>query len=219
MTLALFDLDNTLLAGDSDHAWGEFLAEKGHVNSEAYARANDRFFVDYQAGTLDINAYCQFVFAVLARNTPDTLAQWHTEFMQERIEPMLLPKAQALLEKHRRLGHTLVIITATNQFVAGPIAKRLGVEHLIATQPEQDANGHYSGQVLGIPCFQEGKIIRLEAWLKDHDDNLDGSWFYSDSRNDLPLLERVTYPVAVDADSILANIADERGWQQLSLRD
>ena len=219
MTLALFDLDNTLLAGDSDHAWGEFLAEKGHVDADAYARANDRFFADYQAGTLDINAFCQFVFAVLACNTPATLAQWHAEFMRERIEPMLLPKAQALLERHRQLGHTLVIITATNQFVTGPIAKRLGVEHLIATQPEQDANGNYTGQVLGVPCFQEGKITRLEAWLKDHDDSLDGSWFYSDSRNDLPLLERVTHPIAVDADPILASIADERGWQQLSLRD
>lgn len=219
MTLALFDLDNTLLAGDSDHAWGEFLAEKGHVDADAYARANDRFFADYQAGTLDINAFCQFVFAVLARNTPVTLTQWHAEFMRERIEPMLLPKAQALLEKHRQFGHTLVIITATNQFVTGPIAKRLGVEHLIATQPEQDANGHYTGQVLGVPCFQEGKITRLEAWLKDHDDSLDGSWFYSDSRNDLPLLERVTHPIAVDADPILSGIADERGWQQLSLRD
>ena len=219
MTLALFDLDNTLLAGDSDHAWGEFLAEKGHVDADAYARANDRFFADYQAGTLDINAFCQFVFGVLARNTPATLAQWHAEFMRERIEPMLLPKAQALLERHRRLGHTLVIITATNQFVTGPIAKRLGVEHLIATQPEQDANGNYTGQVLGVPCFQEGKITRLEAWLKDHDDSLDGSWFYSDSRNDLPLLERVTHLIAVDADPILASIADERGWQQLSLRD
>lgn len=219
MTLALFDLDNTLLAGDSDHAWGEFLAEKGHVDAEAYAHANDRFFADYQAGTLNINAFCQFVFAVLARNTSDTLAQWHAEFMRERIEPMLLPKAQALLEKHRQLGHTLVIITATNQFVTGPIAQRLGVEHLIATQPEQDANGQYTGQVLGVPCFQEGKITRLEAWLKDHDDSLNGSWFYSDSRNDLPLLERVTHPVAVDADPILSGIADERGWQQLSLRD
>ncbi len=219
MTLALFDLDNTLLAGDSDHAWGEFLAEKGHVDAEAYARANDLFFADYQAGTLDINAFCQFVFAVLARNTTATLAQWHAEFMRERIEPMLLPKAQALLEKHRQLGHTLVIITATNQFVTGPIAKRLGVEHLIATQPEQDAKGDYTGQVLGVPCFQEGKITRLKAWLKDHDDSLDGSWFYSDSRNDLPLLECVTHPVAVDADPILSAIADERGWQQLSLRD
>lgn len=219
MTLALFDLDNTLLAGDSDHAWGEFLAEKGHVDAEAYARANDLFFADYQAGTLDINAFCQFVFAVLARNTAATLAQWHAEFMRERIEPMLLPKAQALLEKHRQLGHTLVIITATNQFVTGPIAKRLGVEHLIATQPEQDAKGDYTGQVLGVPCFQEGKITRLKAWLKDHDDSLDGSWFYSDSRNDLPLLECVTHPVAVDADPILSAIADERGWQQLSLRD
>ncbi|MEO6698893.1 MAG: HAD family hydrolase [Paraperlucidibaca sp.] len=219
MTLALFDLDNTLLAGDSDHAWGEFLVEKGHVDAAAYAHANDGFFADYQAGTLDIHAFCQFVFAVLASNTAETLAQWHVEFMRERIEPMLLPKALALLAKHRQLGHTLVIITATNRFVTGPIAQRLGVEHLIATEPEQDAHGQYTGRVHGVPCFQEGKIRRLQAWLQDHHDSLDGAWFYSDSRNDLPLLERVTHPVAVDADKVLSDIADERGWQQLSLRD
>lgn len=219
MTLALFDLDNTLLAGDSDHAWGEFLAEKGHVDADAYARANDRFFADYQAGTLDITEFCQFVFAVLARNTPETLAQWHAQFMTERIEPMLLPKAQALLEHHRQLGHTLVIITATNRFVTRPIAQRLGVEHLIATEPEQDARGHYTGQLSGVACFQAGKITRLEQWLIDHDDRLDDAWFYSDSRNDLPLLERVAHPVAVDADPVLSRLADERGWPQLSLRD
>jgi HAD superfamily hydrolase (TIGR01490 family) len=219
MTLALFDLDNTLLAGDSDHAWGEFLAEKGHVDADAYAQANNRFFIDYQAGTLDIRAFCEFAFAVLAVNTPETLAQWHVEFMRERIESMLLPKALALLAKHRELGHTLVIITATNRFVTGPIAQRLGVEHLIATEPEHDAHGNYTGRLSGVPCFQEGKIIRLKAWLQDHQDSLEGSWFYSDSRNDLPLLECVTHPVAVDADQVLSDIAAERGWQQLSLRD
>lgn len=219
MTLALFDLDNTLLAGDSDHAWGEFLAEKGHVDAAAYARANDGFFADYQAGTLDIRVFCEFVFAVLARNTPATLAQWHAEFMRERVEPMLLPKAQALLDKHRALGHTLVIITATNRFVTAPIAQRLGVEHLIATEPEQDARGHYTGRLHGTPCFQAGKITRLKAWINAHQGCLDEAWFYSDSRNDLPLLECVAHPVAVDADAVLSRIADERGWQQLSLRD
>ena len=219
MTLALFDLDNTLLAGDSDHAWGQFLAAKGHVDADVYARANDRFFADYQAGTLNIREFCEFVFAVLASNSSETLAQWHAEFMRECVEPMLLPKAMALLEKHRALGHTLVIITATNRFVTAPIAARLGVEHLIATEPEQDSVGRYTGRLAGIACFQEGKIARLQAWMLEHHDSLAGAWFYSDSRNDLPLLEIVENPVAVDADAVLAKLADERGWQHISLRD
>lgn len=218
MTLALFDLDNTLLGGDSDHAWGEFLVARGHVDAEAYRRANDRFYADYQAGTLDIRAFCEFVFAVLARNTPETLAAWHAEFMRERIEPMLLSKAFELLARHRAQGHTLVIITATNRFVTEPIARRLGVDHLIATTPEQDADGHYTGRVAGTPCFQQGKILRLQEWMVAHGETLDGAWFYSDSRNDLPLLEVVMHPVAVDADATLTAVAEARGWPCISLR-
>lgn len=218
MTLALFDLDNTLLGGDSDHAWGEFLSARGHVDAEAYRRANDGFYADYQAGTLDIRAFCEFVFAVLARNTPETLAAWHADFMAERIEPMLLPKAFALLEKHRALGHTLVIITATNRFVTEPIARRLGVEHLIATTPEQAPDGRYTGRLEGTPCFQGGKITRLQEWMAANGETLDGAWFYSDSRNDLPLLEAVAHPVAVDADATLTQVARERGWPVISLR-
>lgn len=219
MTLALFDLDNTLLGGDSDHAWGEFLVARGHVDAEAYRAANDRFYADYQAGTLDIRAFCEFVFAVLARNTPETLAAWHAEFMRESIEPMLLPKALALLDKHRALGHTLVIITATNGFVTGPIARRLGVEHLIATTPEQDADGRFTGRLEGTPCFQAGKIARLREWMAARGETLEGAWFYSDSRNDLPLLEAVAHPVAVDADATLTQVAQARGWPLISLRD
>lgn len=218
MTLALFDLDNTLLAGDSDHAWGEFLAERGHVDAEAYRLANDGFYADYKAGTLDIRAFCEFVFAVLARNDRATLLSWREAFMAERIEPMLLPAAVELLERHRREGHTLVIITATNRFVTELIARRYGVEHLIATEPEQDAGGRYTGRLAGTACFQEGKIARLQAWLAGRGETLEGSWFYSDSRNDLPLLEAVEHPVAVDPDPVLAETARTRGWPVISLR-
>jgi len=218
MTLALFDLDNTLLGGDSDHAWGEFLVRRGHVDAEAYRQANDRFYADYQAGTLDIRAFCEFVFAVLARNTPETLRRWHDDFMAECIEPMLLPKAFDLLAQHRASGHTLVIITATNSFVTGPIARRLGVEHLIATTPEQSADGRFTGRLAGTPCFQAGKNARLQAWMAEQGRTLAGAWFYSDSRNDLPLLEAVPNPVAVDADATLTAVAQARGWPLISLR-
>lgn len=219
MTLALFDLDNTLIAGDSDHAWGQFLVDRGVVDADAYQRANDQFYQDYRAGTLDIVAYSEFVFAVLARNDEAKLLAWREAFIQERIEQMLLPKAFDLLQYHRGQGHTLVIITATNRFVTELIAQRLGVDHLIATEPERDGSGHFTGKLAGVPCFQAGKITRLHAWLDEHQANLEGAWFYSDSRNDLPLLEAVTHPVVVDADPVLAKIAEERGWPALSLRD
>lgn len=219
MTLALFDLDNTLIAGDSDHAWGQFLVDRGVVDADAYQRANDQFYQDYRAGTLDIVAYSEFVFAVLVRNDEATLLAWREAFIQERIEQMLLPKAFDLLQYHRGQGHTLVIITATNRFVTELIAQRLGVDHLIATEPERDGSGHFTGKLAGVPCFQAGKITRLHEWLDEHQANLEGAWFYSDSRNDLPLLEAVSHPVVVDADPVLAKIAEERGWPALSLRD
>lgn len=218
MTLALFDLDNTLLGGDSDHAWGEFLVARGHVDAAQYRTANDRFYADYQAGTLDIRAFCEFVFVVLARNEPATLQAWHDAFMAECIEPMLLPKAFDLLAHHRAQGHTLVIITATNHFVTAPIARRLGVEHLIATTPEQTPDGRFTGRLSGTPCFQAGKNARLQAWMAEQGASLAGAWFYSDSRNDLPLLEAVDHPVVVDADPTLRALAAERGWPSISLR-
>lgn len=218
MTLALFDLDNTLLAGDSDHAWGEFLVQHGHVDSGVYRRSNDQFYADYQAGTLDIRAYSEFVFAVLARTELTTLLRWRTQFMATHIEPLLLPKAFELLAQHRALGHTLVIITATNRFVTELIAQRLGVAHLIATEPEQHEDGHFTGKLKGTPCFQAGKISRLEDWMRTHHEVLEGAWFYSDSRNDLPLLELVAHPVAVDADATLTTLAQARGWPLMTLR-
>lgn len=218
MTLAIFDLDNTLLAGDSDHSWGEFLVQKKLVDGEEYREANDRFYQDYKAGTLDIYAFLDFSLAVLTRHTPAELATLHAEFMQTYIEPMLQPKAHALLQEHRARGDYLLIITATNSFVTRPIATRLGVDDILATDPEI-INGRYTGKCTGTPCFQTGKVVRLHEWLKTHNHNLDGAYFYSDSINDLPLLELVTNPVVVDPDEKLEAIAREKGWPVMSLRE
>ncbi|MES2919633.1 MAG: HAD family hydrolase [Pseudomonadota bacterium] len=217
MTLAIFDLDNTLLAGDSDHAWGEFLVRRGRVDGDHYRAENDRFYADYCRGQLDIIAYSEFVFAVLARETPATLAAWHREFMAEQVAAMILPKGRELLQAHREQGHRLVIITATNSFITGPIAAELGVSDLIATDPEV-VDGRYTGKVKGVPCYQHGKITRLQQWLADTGESVAGAWFYSDSRNDIPLLEHVAHPVAVDPDEALRAHAASQGWAVLSLR-
>ncbi len=217
MTLAIFDLDNTLLGGDSDHSWGEFLVQKGLVDAEEYRRQNDLFYQDYQNATLDMQAYLDFSLAPLARHTMDELAALHQQFMADYIEPLMLPKAEALLQHHREQGHTLLIITATNSFVTLPIAKRLGVEHILASDAEI-SNGRYTGKCIGTPCFQAGKVTRLQAWMTERQASLAGSYFYSDSINDLPLLEKVDNPVAVDPDARLRAVATERGWSILSLR-
>ena len=215
--LAIFDLDNTLLNGDSDHAWGEFLCHRGIVDEAEYRAANDHFFRQYQNGTLDIHEFLNFALRPLANHTPEQLSQWHDEFMRERIEPMMLPKAQQLLDSHRERGEYLLIITATNRFVTEPIAQRLGVNGLLATDPEQ-LGDRYTGRVSGTPCFQEGKVTRLEQWLNQTGHTLEGSSFYSDSCNDLPLLERVDNPVAVNPDERLTQIAQQRSWPILDLR-
>lgn len=217
MTLAIFDLDNTLLAGDSDHAWGEFLVRRGLVDGDWYKAQNDRFYADYCRGELDIMAYSEFVFAVLTRESPDTLAEWHRQFMQEAVAGMILPKGRELLQKHREAGHRLLIITATNRFITGPIAAELGVADLIATEPEM-VEGRYTGKVAGTPCYQHGKIARLEQWLAATGESAEGCWFYSDSRNDIPLLEYATHPVAVDPDEALRAHAAANSWPVLSLR-
>ncbi|WP_445158207.1 HAD family hydrolase [Halomonas sp. E14] len=218
MSLAIFDLDNTLLSIDSDHAWGEFLLEQGAVDSAAYREANDRFMADYEAGTLDIHAFLAVALQPLADNSPEQLAAWHQQFMASKIEPSILAKGEELLARHRSRGDTLLIITATNRFITGPIAERLGVDHLIAVEPEV-VDGRYTGKVSGTPSYREGKVHRLEAWLADKDLTLDDAWFYSDSHNDLPLLERVDHPVAVDPDPTLREVAEQRGWRIMSLRD
>ncbi|MWV15057.1 HAD-IB family hydrolase [Pseudomonas sp. L-22-4S-12] len=217
MRLALFDLDNTLLAGDSDHSWGEFLCQRGRVDAAEYQARNDAFYADYCAGRLDVVAYQNFSQAILGRTGAQELAQWQAEFMAEVIEPIILAKGEALLAQHREAGDKLVIITATNRFVTAPIAARLGVETLLATECGMQ-DGRYTGQLAGIPCYQEGKVVRLNEWLQDSGLNLDDSYFYSDSRNDLPLLEKVAHPVAVDPDDTLRGIAGERGWPVISLR-
>ncbi|SDN61647.1 HAD-superfamily subfamily IB hydrolase, TIGR01490 [Vreelandella arcis] len=218
VSLAIFDLDNTLLSTDSDHAWGEFLLEQGAVDPIAYREANERFMADYQAGNLDMAAFLEVALKPLADNTPEQLAAWHQQFMASKIEPHILPKAEELLARHRTKGDTLLIITATNRFITQPIAKRLGVDHLIAVEPER-IDGHYTGRALGVPSYREGKVTRLKQWLEEQEQSMDEAWFYSDSHNDLPLLEQVDHPVAVDPDDTLRNVAEERQWRIMSLRD
>lgn len=218
MTLAIFDLDNTLLAGDSDHAWGEFLVEEGIVDAEEYRKANDRFYQEYLNGELDILHYLGFALQPLAKHAMKDLLAWRERFMDKKVRPMLQDKAFQLLDEHRDQGHTLMIITATNRFVTEPIAELLGITHLIATDPEL-INGRYTGQVAGVPSFQDGKVTRLNDWLASQNETLEGAWFYSDSLNDVPLLKKVDNPVAVDPDPTLEKLALEKGWKVMSLRD
>ncbi len=222
MNLAIFDLDNTLIAGDSDYLWGQFLVDKKLVDGEVYERENQRFYDEYKAGTLDIFEFLQFSLAPLSQHSIDELNTLHKEFMQTRINSIWLPKAEALLEKHRKNNDYLLIITATNHFVTAPIAQKLSVDDIIATMPEKIDN-HYTGKVSGIPCFQEGKVTRLEQWLEQKNQerrefNLQESYFYSDSFNDLPLLQKVGHPIAVDPDEKLRNYAQQQGWPVISLR-
>lgn len=217
MNLAIFDLDNTLIGGDSDHAWGEFLCEKGIVDSEEYSRANDYFYEQYQKGGLDILEFLDFALRPLAALDRDMLNELHQQFMQDKIEPIILPKALELLQNHKNRGDYLLIITATNHFVTSPIAKRLGVDEIIATDPEE-IQGQFTGKVSGTPCFQSGKVTRLSDWLETNEHSLDGSYFYSDSHNDLPLLNMVTHPIAVNPDQILEDHANEKLWPILDLR-
>lgn len=218
MSLAIFDLDNTLLAGDSDYLWGQFLVAQGAVERESYERENRRFYADYCAGTLDIEAYLEFVLRPLAAYEPALLHAWRERFMAEWIAPLILPKARELLRRHREAGDKLLIVTATVRFVTQPIAAALAVDQLLATEVEL-RDGRYTGRWFDIPCFQEGKVKRLESWAAAAGEDLAGSWFYSDSLNDLPLLNRVAHPVAVDPDAVLADYARRRGWPIISLRE
>jgi HAD superfamily hydrolase (TIGR01490 family) len=217
VALALFDLDNTLLGGDSDYLWGRFLVEQGLVDGERYERENTRYYAQYRAGTLDIREFLRFALQPLASHDLATLHAWRAQYLKEKIAPILLPAAQALVEKHRARGDSLLIITATNRFVTEPIAALFGIDTLLATDPEM-INGRYTGEISGIPCYREGKVQRLEMWLAGQDMALGESWFYSDSHNDLPLLERVVHPVAVDPDETLRQEASTKGWPVISLR-
>ena len=220
VTLGLFDLDNTLLSGDSDYEWGQFLVDRGVLARGEYEAQNAAFFEQYKAGTLDIHEYLGFALRPLATHAPQDLARWHAEFMQSRILPMITPLARALVRRHLEAGELCAIVTATNSFVTAPIAREFGVPHLIATEPEAQA-GRFTGRVAGTPCFREGKIRRVDEWLGGMGKRLEDfadSHFYSDSHNDLPLLERVRRPVAVDPDPQLTAKAARRGWPVISLR-
>lgn len=217
MSLAIFDLDNTLLGGDSDYLWGQFLVEQGLVDGKHYECENQQFYEAYEAGTLDIYAYQAFMLRPLAGRPLAELQAWRERFMAEKIQPILLPKAKELLNQHRAAGDILLIITATNRFITAPIAERLGVSHLLATEPEM-VDDRYTGRTVGIPCFRQGKVERLNLWLADQGVDLADSWFYSDSHNDLPLLNQVAHPVAVDPDPTLARHAQQQGWPIISLR-
>ena len=216
MALALFDLDNTLLRGDSDHAWCEYLIEKGVLGGEAYHEANDRFYREYEAGTLDIQEYLAFQLKPLGEYPMEKLHRWREEFVSTLIESMISPDAFALLDDHRSRGDELVLITATNRFVTEPIAELLNVPTLLATGVEEE-DGRYTGRPSGTPTFREGKVTRLEEWLRETGHSMEGSFFYSDSQNDLPLLEKVDYPVAVNPDPVLLARAEEKGWPVLLL--
>lgn len=220
MKLALFDLDNTLLAGDSDFEWAQFLISKGVLDREIHEAKNREFYEHYKAGTLDIHAFLDFQLKPLGRHPRAQLDAWHQEYMETRIRPMITDKARILVQRHQREADKVAIITATNRFVTGPIAREFGVEHLIATEVEE-VNGQYTGRSTGIPCFKEHKITRLDMWLSDQGllwEDVTESWFYSDSLNDLPLLQRVTHPCAVDPDATLEAHAKLNGWPIISLR-
>jgi HAD superfamily hydrolase (TIGR01490 family) len=218
MRLALFDLDNTLLAGDSDFEWAQFLIEQGVVDREVYEARNLNFYEQYKAGTLDIHEFLDFQLKPLSRHPRKQLEEWHREFMHTRIQPIITQKARDLVDSHSHDAR--VIVTATNSFVTGPIAREFGIEHLIATEPEE-IGGEFTGRASGVPSFREGKVIRLEAWLAERGlswDSFTDTWFYSDSLNDLPLLAKVKHPVAVDPDETLKETALEQGWMIISLR-
>lgn len=217
MTLAIFDLDNTLLGGDSDYLWGAYLVAEGLVDGDYYQRENQRFYEEYRQGTLDIYEFLNFSLRPLIENPPNKLLTLRERFIAEKILPIILPAARALIDQHRQRGHTLLIITATNRFITEPIAAALGVKHLLATDPEF-INGRYTGRVAGMPTYREGKVIRLKEWLAKSGTNIAESWFYSDSHNDLPLLEMVSHPVAVDPDDTLRRHAELKGWPVISLR-
>jgi len=217
MSLAIFDLDNTLIGGDSDFLWGEFLGEEGVVDANAYRKKNEYFYQQYDLGALDIYAWLEFCLEPLSRYSMKELQEFHHRFMIQKIEPIMLDKAQNCINQHKERGDTVLVMTASNSFVTAPIAKKYGINQMLATEPEIKA-GRYTGGVSGIPCFQSGKVDKLMPWLQKNEETLTGSTFYSDSHNDLPLLELVDNPVAVNADKILTKIAEKKGWEVLNWR-
>jgi len=221
VNLVLFDLDNTLLNGDSDYEWARFLIDKGVLDGAEYEARNNEFYRLYKAGELDIVEFLEFQLAPLAAHPRDQLERWHADFMQSRILPLIGEAARALVSRHRDEGSLCAIVTATNTFITAPIARELGVPHLVGTELEEH-NGRYTGKPHGTPSFREGKLVRVDQWLASLGhawDEFPQTWFYSDSLNDLPLLERVAKPVAVDPDDTLRGVAVTRGWPVISLRN
>lgn len=219
MKLVLFDLDNTLLAGDSDFEWAQFLIGKGVLDKEAYSARNQAFYEQYKAGTLDIDEFLDFQLKPLSRHSRAELEAWHAEFMTQQILPRLTTQARALVKQHQQPDTLVAIVTATNSFVTGGIARELGIAHLIATIPAQE-NGQFTGKPRGTPSFREGKITRVESWLESlgmHWSSFTETWFFSDSLNDLPLLNRVSHPIAVDPDPTLLQHAQQQGWTIMRL--
>jgi HAD superfamily hydrolase (TIGR01490 family) len=218
--LALFDLDNTLLSGDSDYSWSLFLISEGLVDADSHRDRNEQFYQDYKNGCLNITEFLKFQLKPLSEHPKKFLDDLHVKYMDKIIRPMMTQKAQALVNQHKSAGDLCVIITATNSFVTKPIATAYGIEHLIGSEPEM-VNGEYTGGVVGVPTYREGKVIRINQWLEARGAKLsdfDVSYFYSDSHNDLPLLMMVTNPVAVDADETLTEYASEQDWPKISLR-
>jgi HAD superfamily hydrolase (TIGR01490 family) len=221
LRLALFDLDNTLLAGDSDFEWAEFLISQGVLDRQLHQARNAKFYEDYKSGTLDIHAFLEFQLKPLSQHPRSQLDAWHQKYMETKIRGMMTAKSRALVEKHRQAGDLMMVITATNSFVTAPIAREFGIDNLIGTIPEE-IDGEFTGRVTGVPSFKEGKVTRLHAWLHDHGQGLadfEETWFYSDSLNDLPLLKVVDHPVAVDPDPTLRAYAEEAKWPIISLRN
>ena len=217
MRLAIFDIDNTLIAGDSDLLWGEFLCERNYVDSNVYKAEHEKYYKDYLSGKLDINNFLKFQLKVLGENDLNLLKKWRKDFFEEKIKPVILPKAYTLVENHRRQGHDLLIITATNRFIVEPIASEFKIENIIACEPEI-YNEQFTGKFTGTPSYAEGKVERFNDWLKTIGRRLEESWFYSDSHNDIPLMKEVNHPVAVDPDESLKNEAIKIGWPIISLR-
>lgn len=217
MALAIFDLDETLIGIDSDHAWGDYIAAQGLVEADSHAAENLRFYEDYKRGELDIQAYLEFSFKVLTQYPLALLLEHRARFIDDIITPKVLDKARQLVKSERDAGKTLIIVTATNEFITRPIADLFEIEHLLAPIPEQSSSG-YTGGVSGVPSYGPGKVTRLNEWMLEHGYDLNGSRFYSDSHNDLPLLELVDEPIAVDPDETLAKVAKHKGWQCISLR-
>ena len=210
MKLALFDLDHTLLNTDSDHSWGEFLVNEGLVDPVHHRQMNDKFYEDYKAGMLDPIAYNEFVFEFLAQHSNQYLTDLHQLFMQKIIRPQMRQKGFHAIQKHKDLGHAIVGITATSDFITAPIFREFGITEIIATNAEVK-DGYYTGKVAGTPCYQQGKLVRLEQWLAGRE--VDESWAYSDSINDRFLLEYATHAIAVNPDDRLEQLAKEQGWQ------